>query len=198
MRRALPVVACGWGQFREYWALPAALRPALRPLQLSCEVSYHGERHGDCWARLPFWMALSDGDTEGAEEYQHLGGDAVDGAVDDADDGDREATRNIGHGNTSYFRGWVKRTWNKCPAAVTSVTLRRCGWCAQTLGDAVETPLSFLDRAHASRASLCLGLAGRRRGLGAGGLFALRESDRCLIRKHLLLLYETVSFRFID
>jgi hypothetical protein len=33
-------------------------------------------------------------------------------------------------------------------------------------------------------------------GLRAGGLFALRGSDRCLVRKHLPLLYETVPFRF--
>src|SRR5205823_4643540 len=45
-------------------------------------------------------LLRSDRDTEGAEEHQHLRSDAVDGAVDDADDGDREATRNVGHGNT--------------------------------------------------------------------------------------------------
>src|SRR5437588_7993174 len=70
--------------------------------------------------RLRFRTARSD-NPEGAEEYKHLGGDAVDSAVDDADDGDHEATRNIRHGNTP-FSGWVKRTWNNCPAAVTSVT----------------------------------------------------------------------------
>jgi len=67
-------------------------------------------------------MARSDRDTEGSEEYQHLRGDAVYGAVDDADDGDREATRNIRHGDTSFFRGSVERTWNNFPAAVTSVS----------------------------------------------------------------------------
>jgi hypothetical protein len=65
-------------------------------------------------------MACSDRDPEGAEEYQHLGSDAVYGAVEDADDGDHEATRNIRHGNTSLFWDSVKRTWNDCPAAVTS------------------------------------------------------------------------------
>jgi hypothetical protein len=48
-------------------------------------------------------MVRSDRDTDGAEEYQHLRGDAVYSAVDDADDGDHEATRNIRHGNTSFF-----------------------------------------------------------------------------------------------
>jgi len=67
---------------------------------------------------------------------------------EDADDGDREATRNIGHGTLSLFSGWVQRTWNNCPAAVTSVTpavpagaprpwARRSG----------DPPFSFLDRA---------------------------------------------------
>jgi hypothetical protein len=40
------------------------------------------------------------------EEHEHLGGDAVYGAVDDADDGDREATRNLRdgkHGNQLRF-----------------------------------------------------------------------------------------------
>ena len=49
-------------------------------------------------------MGRSDRDTEGAEKYQHLWGDAVYSAVEDADDGDREATRNIGHGTLSLFR----------------------------------------------------------------------------------------------
>jgi hypothetical protein len=48
-------------------------------------------------------MVRSDRDTEGAEEYQHLRGDAVYSAVDDADDGDREATRNIRHGTLPSF-----------------------------------------------------------------------------------------------
>ena len=64
-------------------------------------------------------MARSDRDTEGSEEYQHLRGDAVYGAVDDADDGDRETTRNIRHGDIFFLRGSVERTWNNCPAAVT-------------------------------------------------------------------------------
>jgi hypothetical protein len=48
-------------------------------------------------------MARSDRETEGSEEYQHLRGDAVYSAVDDADDGDHETTRNIGHGNLLFF-----------------------------------------------------------------------------------------------
>src|SRR5579864_6432497 len=54
-------------------------------------------------ARVPFRTACSDGETEHAEEYQHLWGDAVYGAVDDADDGDREATRNIRHANPLFL-----------------------------------------------------------------------------------------------
>jgi len=46
-------------------------------------------------ARVPFRTACSDGETEHAEEYKHLWGDTVYGAVDDADDGDRKATRNV-------------------------------------------------------------------------------------------------------
>jgi hypothetical protein len=46
----------------------------------------------------------SDRDTERAQEDEHLGEDAVYGTVDDADDRDREATRNLRdgkHGTTS-------------------------------------------------------------------------------------------------
>jgi hypothetical protein len=51
-------------------------------------------------------MARSDRETQGAEEYQHLRGDAVDSAVEDADDGDREAARNIRnrHGHFLFLR----------------------------------------------------------------------------------------------
>jgi hypothetical protein len=52
---------------------------------------------------LPFRKARSDRETEGAEDRQHLRGDAVYSAVDDADDGDHEATRNIRHGNLLFL-----------------------------------------------------------------------------------------------
>src|SRR5437667_11296805 len=68
-------------------------------------VRYLSGEHGGCSTRLPFEMARSDRDTQGAEEHQLLRGDAVDSAVEDADGGDREATRNIRHGNTSFFLG---------------------------------------------------------------------------------------------
>jgi hypothetical protein len=40
---------------------------------------------------------------EGVKEREHLGGDGVDNAVDDADDGDREATRNLRSGKHHFF-----------------------------------------------------------------------------------------------
>ena len=69
----------------------------------SCGVSYRASGMAAAGPRLQFRMARSDRDTEGAEEYKHLWGDAVYSAVDDADDGDREATRNIRHGTLPSF-----------------------------------------------------------------------------------------------
>ena len=86
-----------------YQPLPAALRPALRPLQLSCEVRYRASGMAAAEPGLSFRTARSDRETEGAKEYQHLRGDAVYSAVDDANDGDHEATRNIGHGNLLFL-----------------------------------------------------------------------------------------------
>jgi hypothetical protein len=46
------------------------------------------------------------------KEREHLGGDGVDHAVDDADDGDREATRNLRNGKHHVFFlgiGYVSR-----------------------------------------------------------------------------------------
>jgi len=37
------------------------------------------------------------------KEREHLGGDGVDNAVDDADDGDRKATRNLRNGKHHFF-----------------------------------------------------------------------------------------------
>ena len=62
-------------------------------------------------ARVPFRRACSDGETEHAEEYKHLWGDAVYGAVDDADDGDREATRNVRHGILSFWGAPDESSW---------------------------------------------------------------------------------------
>lgn len=56
-------------------------------------------------ARVPFRTTCSNGETESAEEYKHLWGDAVYGAVDDTDDGDREATRNVRHANPLFLGG---------------------------------------------------------------------------------------------
>jgi hypothetical protein len=62
-------------------------------------------------ARVPFRAACSDRETERAEEYKHLRGDAVYGAVDDADDGDREATRNVRHGILSFWGAPDESSW---------------------------------------------------------------------------------------
>jgi hypothetical protein len=59
-------------------------------------------------------MARSDRETEGSEEYQHLRGDAVYSAVDDADDGDHETTRNIGHGNLLFLGAPGESSWRPC------------------------------------------------------------------------------------
>jgi len=60
---------------------------------------------------VPFRTACSDRETESAQEYKHLWGDAVYGAVDDADDGDREATRNIRHRILSFWGAPGEGSW---------------------------------------------------------------------------------------
>jgi hypothetical protein len=139
-------------------------------------------------ARLPFRIARSDRDTEGAEEYQHLGGDPVDGAVEDADDGDCEATRNIGHGNTSFFWAWVKRTWNNCPAAATPVTSAVPAGARRPLADA-ETPLS-LPRPRPRFNGVFMSGSGR----SASGSGSRRSFGPCVGVNRCLM--QTVSFYY--
>lgn len=43
------------------------------------------------------------GEPERVKEREHLGRDGVDDAVDDADDGDREAARNLRNGKHRFF-----------------------------------------------------------------------------------------------
>ena len=63
-------------------------------------------------------------ESESVKEREHLGGDGVDNAVDDADNGDREAARNLRNGKHRFFFlgiGYVD----------TGAVLRRpvCGRC---------------------------------------------------------------------
>jgi hypothetical protein len=110
----VPPDGCGVSLASQYRPLPAAPGPALRPLQVSCGVSYRGRPAWRLLDRLPFRMARSDRDTEGAEDRQHLRTDAVDSAVDDADDGDHEATRNIRHGNLLFLGAPGESSWRPC------------------------------------------------------------------------------------
>jgi hypothetical protein len=107
--------------------------------QATAEAAPRCHRWG---ARLPFRMGRSDRDTEGAEKDQHLWGDAVYSAVEDADHGDYEATRNIGHGTLPFF-GLGTADLEQLPGSGHLRDPRRSSWCAQTLGRRCGDPLSL-------------------------------------------------------
>jgi hypothetical protein len=66
-------------------------------------------------------------------QREHLGGDGVDHAVDDADDGDREATGNLRNGKHHVFFlgiGYVRGSpWFWRPVWVVLCSAKRCSTC---------------------------------------------------------------------